>query len=340
MEDTRTMKDDLKKAGHTPSSVAAAFNDSLQGRASASPSAADSLNSSNPADLGIGNSAVASPPRPPSNLPFIDVEPAKEQSSFSSYQPISPQTPPPAPPANIQMNQEYVYESDKKPILKWAIIGVAVLAVLGGGFFAYTQFFNTPESTPIVDNDINSTPSAPASLVSVANTIEIVLDPTDKLEDLMKEKVNMDSLTADSFYQVVVYDSETSSYLGVNEVLSQLGSEIPASVGDLLAEEYTLFVYKQKEGLRYGLAIKTNGVTSAELATWEPNMAKDLSFLFWESKSFVPATIQFKDGKYKEKSMKYVVLSPTPYALDYALIDDTLFFATSKESMFGLIDQL
>ncbi len=107
---------------------------------------------------------------------------------------------------------------------------------------------------------------------------------------------------------------------------------------------------EEKEG-RLGLIIslkKQTSSTSAQLiASQLSNSLKDLETLLpKEFASFLlktptlPQIPTFSQASYKNVIIRYLNLPTSELAIDYAIIDNKLVFATSKESMFVIIDRI
>lgn len=257
----------------------------------------------------------------------------KSAEVIVTKRPLAPIVPPPLPKAEVSVEPET--SRSRGSILKFALTGVVILLLAGGGAFAYFQFFNKPkvDDPPIGIED----PIIPPTLIPVANTIEVSLQSEENLGDLLKGRIGSLGLEKGSFNRIVVKDE--TSVLSFDAFVSQIGLSIPEQPKTILTGEYTFFVYTQEEGIRYGLVLKTNSDIASAMTMWEPTMFEDLNSLFIGSNP-QSVSAQFSDNKNYTSAIRYLNLPDPATSLDYSFSKDLLVITTSKDSMIDAIAKL
>lgn len=230
-------------------------------------------------------------------------------------------------------------------ILKWGLVSIAILMLIGGGVYGYYKFFNV--KPPIVideppvdggDNwDINSI-NVHESLVATTSTIKLAFRPGSDLVGVLKSKTSSLNLEKNLFNRILVAEEGASSFLGLDSLITELNLTVPQKTSDSLSGKYMFFVYNQEEGLRYGLVMETIRGVSSEMKEWEPNMLRDFSSLLVDGTLEGAEKYKFESTVYKKTDVRYVNLPNNSATIDYATKNDLLLITTSKNSMFGLID--
>lgn len=173
---------------------------------------------------------------------------------------------------------------------------------------------------------------------------------------------DLDSVAADELVRLVIKpaapDQDTSEPVSLDSIVKGLGLRIPTAVKQNLAGEFDLFVFgantfDEEEcsrrgntvpacwGPRWGLALKTSDPvkTSSALKNWERTMVSDLKPMIL-AKVGQAASASFLTGTYQGETIRYKNLPLNTTTAEYALADDVLIIATSKNSMLKAIDSL
>ena len=146
---------------------------------------------------------------------------------------------------------------------------------------------------------------------------------------------------------IKIVDGFAKEYVNWNKFVSLTAINIPSVLALLIeqsevnGENYTFFVYKQSKGERLGLVIKLkDNVEAAEtMKGWEKDIKDDLSSLFL-GLDIPDLAVEFNDNVYQGKNIRYVNFPDPDLSIDYAIVDDKLLIATSRESMYAVIDAL
>jgi hypothetical protein len=219
-----------------------------------------------------------------------------------------------------------------------------------------------------INNDcLPPEPQEPLSLISVdkTETIEYSTDPGAVMQSSVLEKIKtklQTEQTKGAFIRILVKTTDENlvkEYVSLSQISQSTGIVIPSAVAANFDNEYTLFAYmpdseeaglcqqaqindSQCAGPRLGLAI---GITSKDaakqaMANWQTTMIDDLKPLIL---SQITKANGFKSDAnllYQGKDIYYQNLPISPIALNYALSDDLLIIATSKNCLYQALDRL
>lgn len=249
--------------------------------------------------------------------------------------------------------EEKVIKEDKKPVTQKRSVGLPklialaliVILILGGlGGFLYWRNYSVEVEEPTEPTEPTE-PDIPQSLIPTSGTELIVLEAGYKdafIQELKlilakeKEEGALDSI-------LIKITSQTEiRYASLSDFISFLGINLPT---EIIQSNYTFFSYRQPEGARLGLVIqlKEGADLSETLNLWETNIQEDLKALFIglnEQDVLTAATEEFQDNTYNEIAIRYLNFPSSDLSIDYAVVDDKLIIATSKESMYAAIDAL
>lgn len=280
--------------------------------------------------------APIAPPKPPIPPSLKDSPLPKPEIVRAPLPPLPPKAPvPPVAPLVKPLPTEEVSASDDRRGLKLVLAGFAVLLIVAGGAFYY--FWYLKGSNISIEPVGNEVPAVFDSLIPVSSTVDVSLSSGSNMSSEIKTQIESMSLEVGSFHRVVVY--ENGEPLAFTSFLSKLPIKINESVEPLLIDDYTLFVYKQAEGLRYGLAMGTAGDLVSAMTGWESQMFQDLSPLFISGNPQLSGA-KFQDNKNHTFAIRYLNLPDPTTSLDYALMNNLLVVTTSKDSMVDLISGL
>jgi hypothetical protein len=324
---------------------------------------------------------------PPAELPIA--ESAKEPvSSTQPSQPVAPAKPVlPKPPISpkpatslkpapaVKELEEKAKPVVKKGRLKFALIGLAVIIIIGGtGGFLY--WWNYLRPIPLVatyyecqnfqcievegegtdqclsDEDCQPTePIVPDSLIPVdeTETIELAIGQENLLLDELKSTA-LDEQATSTFKRILVklISQTEKKYADLDTLISALEISLPidilqaVAIGQAEEENYTLFFYSQPEGNRLGLVIDMTESSSLVqgLRDWERTIIIDLKPLLLTDKVPTAFTEDFQDNTYQDMAVRYINFPSPDLSIDYALVADKLVITTSRESMYAVIDAL
>jgi len=150
------------------------------------------------------------------------------------------------------------------------------------------------------------------------------------------------SASGGNLIEVKIIDKNSGQPIGKKDFFSGLGAAVPDSMLMKLSEDYSVFVTKEGDSARMGLAFKT--VTSSglsdEMKNWEPTIAAELASLYL-GQAPMPAVSTFSSSRYKNADIRYFNFSsPAGTSLDYSVISNFLIIGTSKDSMRAILDYM
>lgn len=261
-------------------------------------------------------------------------------------------------------------EIDIKKVLAVGLISLFVLALLIGGAWYFLQ---KPSGQPAQSSQ-SATPSPatptpailPPALFSAdvkqvfeLKTGQIAID----LKEALARSVQTEESTG-SFTSLLFKDGQgnflslenlaSSTKIDLFDLPTQLNGKSLKELLDL--SRFSFFSYSQADTSsspftaqanagRLGLIITaapaaTNDDLSKGLRDLEPFLPGALQILLPKNQTSLPAKPAFLDSAYRGAAIRYINLSGPELSLDYAILNNKLIFATSKESMLAIIDRL
>jgi len=241
----------------------------------------------------------------------------------------------------------------QKPSLKekfWArfIIFFVILATLAGisTFWYWFLFIRKPPLPPSAppEKEIIIVPeiAIPEALISVEiiRTFEITKSEETLiyLSQILKE-----DLGEDQFTRIIIKDLTKKKVPGLKEFLDIFQAKTPEDFYQKLSDEFTLFIYSQKEGNRLGLVtkIETKEGLPEILRFWEDTMEKDLSSFFAFLGKDKPALKDyFTKTAYHQGVIRCQTFGEEDFEACYLITGSHFIFTSSLESMKKTIDKL
>lgn len=117
----------------------------------------------------------------------------------------------------------------------------------------------------------------------------------------------------------------------------------PGTVNNLSEDNFSLFLYKNKEIKRVGMVveIKNKDALRTSLTINEKFLIDNMNSLFVYDKPDQSSNEKFNESKYNDNVIRYVNLSKNAnLSLDYSIVGDYVVFATSKDSGRLIIDKI
>ncbi|MCJ7787052.1 hypothetical protein MUP06_02510, partial [Patescibacteria group bacterium] len=244
----------------------------------------------------------------------------------------------------------------QKPSLRekfWArfIIFFVILAVLAAIFtfwywFLYIRKPPLPPSPPSPPPEIIIVPeiAIPETLISVEaiRTFEITKSEETliHLSQILKEDLGEGQLT-----RIIIKDLTKKKVPGLKEFFDTFQVKTPEDFYSKLLEtdEFTLFIYSQKEGNRLGLVtkIETKEGLPEILRFWEDTMETDSASFFTFLGKEKPALIDyFIRTTYQQRVIRCQTFTEEDFGACYLITDNYFIFTSSLESMKKTIDRL
>ena len=233
---------------------------------------------------------------------------------------------------------------------------VFILTLLGGGWY-WKQLFSPSVTTQ--NPDVNPSPisqppnpvaSQPPSVYKTSGLNELSFDTktvtTGQIQSALTsagQKIKDSGIQQPIAFQITDEQHNPVSFFIFTKWFSLgLMPEIIAS----LDETFTLYLYNDSGTVHVGLDTKSKDVTQTTvlLSKDEPTLAKSMATLFLNDKVLPPANAQFGSGSYNGTATRYFNFSiPEPpssasFSLDYAVVNQHLIMATSKQTNRAIMD--
>ncbi len=222
---------------------------------------------------------------------------------------------------------------------------MAILAAIST-FWYWFLFIRKPPlpPSPPPQKEIIIVPeiAIPESLISVEiiRTFEITKSEETLiyLSQILKE-----DLGEDQFTRIIIKDLTKKKVPGLKEFLDTFQAKTPEDFYQKLSDEFTLFIYSQKEGNRLGLVtkIETKEGLPEILRFWEDIMETDLSNFFAFLGKDKPALKDyFTKTAYHQGVIRCQTFTEEDFEACYLITDNYFIFTSSLESMKKTIDKL
>lgn len=210
-----------------------------------------------------------------------------------------------------------------------------------------------PETTPPPPTET----ILPQSLFPTEETTTITLKIGQKkilsseLEKLMKKEQNPGTFTR--ILVKFISEDGAQEYASLVDLIDALRVSFPSEVLTALENNYTLFIYSQKEILtspfaiglgqnKLGLIIKIakKEDLGSKFLSWENTMNQDLDALFLGKKISFTSQLRFEDIPYRDVLIRTLYLPNRFSCLNYTFYDNKVMISTSLETTQALIDKL
>ncbi len=257
---------------------------------------------------------------------------------------------------------------------KVALVGlasIAVLALIVGGWW---YFLKQPQPPAQISQSPSPRPSLATQTPIPAPTPLFKTDSQKVFElKIGQEKANIQEAIAQmaqtdepagSFIYLLFKDSQ-GNFLSLDKIASSteidlfdLPTQVNAgSLKDQLdMNSFSFFSYSQGQpdpspfasgtnSGRLGIIILIKNATltvdlAKSLRDLEQLMLPGLKILLTDAKNNFPAKPIWLDNTYNNIAVRYINLPDPSFSLDYAILNNQLIFATSKESMYAIIDRV
>ena len=205
-----------------------------------------------------------------------------------------------------------------------------------------------PEETPeeILEETTPSKEeiSPPVSLISVSSTEVLEISEGKKIEDLFNEFLEKD-FEEGSIIRLVFKDLSLNQFISLRDLFEGFLVEWPEGFYQALEENYTFFVFYQKEGKRWGLIGEIKEEKKEEfvelLKGLEPTLEENLKGLYLPLGKKDPALSPvFKEGTHQTINYRFQTFSRQDLGICYSVFDDHFLLTSSLSGLTRAIDLL
>lgn len=251
-----------------------------------------------------------------------------------------------------QIIKKYRIKLFTLPWAKIIIFTILFLGTLGTGLYLILPKIAPVDESPVeiingeniaeIDSKLTREVSAKQKSISALNYFDGSLEPwnTYRKGDIIEVKISYDD------YSILLpRDEALKSILGKE----QFGN-IPPAFLDTISQKYSVLAFKRENDLRLGLAFKFDSAKETQLRStmleWEKTGTRNAKIynvmknLFTGSKLKEEGITSFQPAIYRDVELKYINLPDTNTSIDYVIYGDTIFFTTSKDTTFQMIDLL
>lgn len=203
----------------------------------------------------------------------------------------------------------------------------------------------SPPSPPQVEKvtpEIKPELIIPPSLISVTETETLEISKAEEITEKFSQVLTKEIKEGD-FVRILIKNLPENKLISLSEFFEAFQIKTPDNFYQKVGGNYTLFIFSQKAGKRFGLVaeIKEKEGFSDLLKSWEPSMEKDFENLFVLFGKEKPALFPyFQDGKYREVNLRYQTFTRQDLGICYSVFDDYFLFTSSGKSIMKTIDKL
>jgi len=215
-------------------------------------------------------------------------------------------------------------------------------------------------NTCLADGECAIKPEEPAEPVAIftatkkevikLNSEKIYLLPQ-KIIDASK-KVALSATSTPAFVTVLAKSASKTEihYLNTEEFLNNWGVKLPEGLASYFyrGKDYQMafYVHEENNAVRAVMVIPLDVVGDKRdalnnvLRNWENTMPDDLKSLLMGAVIPVSQNNVFYDNVYKNVNIRYANFNDPKLSIDYAVMDNYLIFAASREAMYAVIDEM
>lgn len=199
------------------------------------------------------------------------------------------------------------------------------------------------ETIPLSEKEIPTEPelTIPQSLIEVSSIETLEIKKQEEILYLLPQL--LEKTFEDGFFRVLIKNTEKNEILNLEEFFSAFELKAPESFLNKLNNDFTLFIYSDKNVKRLGFLteIKENEGLTELLNSWEATMEDDTEGLFSTLGKEGPALVPyFKQAVYKGVSFRYISFPPVNFGICWSIFDNYFLWTSSGESIIKTIDKL
>lgn len=249
-----------------------------------------------------------------------------------------------------QIVKKYKIKFFELPIAKIIIFAILFLGTIAAGLF-----FILPKVAPIdedpvtlatgeniaeIDQKISKEVFAKEKDIAAPNYFDDGLDPWKSYNngDIIELKINYDD------YEVMLPRDEALKAVLGEEQFKNIQEDFINSI----SQKYSIVAFKTENGLRIGIVLKYDQSQEEKFRSvmmdWEGTDTRSkkiynvMKTLFTSSKIIEGNVTSFQPAIYSNTELRYINLPDTETSMDYVIYEDFIFFTTSKDTTFQMID--
>ncbi len=312
------------------------------------------------------------PPFPPTPKPALTETPTPKISPPQpTPQKLLPQMPAILTPDLLETKvPEPEAVLDMKKVLLVGLISIAILALIVWGLWFFlgrppAQVTQTPSPSPSLMTTPTPIPTPTPLFKADSQKIFTLKTGQEKanFQEAIMQLVQTDE-PAENFIYLLFKDSQ-GKFPSLDKLASSTEIDLfnlPTQVNagplkdQLEMNSFSFFAYSQSRpdsspfisgtnSGRIGIIILIKNATSTDdlaksLTDLEQLMFASLKILLPDAKNNFPTKPVFLDNTYNNTAVRYINLPEPSLSLDYAILNNKLIFATSKQSMHAIIDRI
>lgn len=256
----------------------------------------------------------------------------------------------------------YEYESKKGGLIYVVLIILIILSAVGGYYyfvikgnnFSLESFKNifTDGVQDKINNVVNNNSGNKASNNESGGATYSDGKNFLVIEDSLLNKSSLRTLIDETFVKMNGYNGDQLEFvligkdnlpIKLSRFVSAFGINLSKGVVDNSFDNFSIFLSKKNGLKRMGLAIniKNKDLVLEALRGDEQSLLKNLDSILLGGEIASDSKKSFMDGSYHDTPIRFMSLNSNPdLSLDYAIVNNYLVFATSKESGRMIIDKI
>ncbi|MDP3990911.1 MAG: glycoside hydrolase family 3 N-terminal domain-containing protein [Candidatus Nealsonbacteria bacterium] len=215
------------------------------------------------------------------------------------------------------------------------LLMVAILASIATFFYWYFAK-RTPAPSKETQETVKQEIIIPLSLIETDSTQTLDSVNPYLLFQVLNQPMDQEALT-----RVLIKDLEKNEIIKLDSFFNAYSINPPQGFYDRLENDFTLFVYSQEEGNRFGIIVKTKGEMAEIMSSWESTMEQDLENIFVLLGKEDPAlSSSFKEADYQSLPFRFQTFSRQDTGIVYSIYNNYLVITTSWKSMEKTLEKL
>jgi len=240
-----------------------------------------------------------------------------------------------------------------KPFKFAAILGVIFL-VAGLLGFSYWNFFIKEGDTEQVIPPPTQSTNLIAPLPLFPANFEVIIRAKEQVRNFEFSSPTLESIT-----YIALYLEDKEKFPNPEELFTALDIQAPAPLFRLLNDAATLYVYApgiaEKEaceqkgasgvdchssrlGVVFHMSLENVPLINGVMKDWENTLAQDARPFVFGTPSLPSG--EFQSAEYRNIPIKYIHLPTSDTAVNYAIVDQFVIIATSKNSLYKVMDTI
>lgn len=196
---------------------------------------------------------------------------------------------------------------------------------------------------PVAPPEIPPAVEVPISLIEVAATETLEISEISDIPSFFGQ-VFQKELPEGAFTRILFKNTKENQFVEFPEFLTTFQVKVPEDFYQNITKDYTLFIFAQPEGKRFGFVVRTEEVEqlNAVLKSWEETMEKDFESLLLVLGKEKPVTFPaFKSANRAGINFHYLTfIDKEGFGICYLVSGEYFIWSSSCQGLITLIEKL